>query len=78
MIFDGFEEQDFPYMCPNCGHEFDIADSIGVGSYPLCGWRAIMKPQSTMAIGFECPECWTKSCCHASDRTFKLVRKGER
>jgi len=74
MILDGYVEQDIPYSCPKCGHEFDIKDAIGSGSYPLGGWRATMKPQSTMALGYECPKCWTKSCCHANERTLKLAR----
>jgi len=73
FCFDGYEEQDIPYRCPDCGHEFSITDAIGVGLYPAGGWRAMMKPQSMLAVGFECPECWTKSCCHADEKTIHLI-----
>lgn len=65
--FNGFIEQDYPYQCPECNTELEMKDCLGAGEYPKGGYRGNMKPNWNMALGFECPKCFTKSCCHARE-----------
>lgn len=69
---NGFTEQDKPYCCPECGTELNVSDMIGFGEYPKGGFRASMKPHSSMGAGFECPKCFTKSCFHTGETTYKM------
>ena len=69
---NGFEEQDRPYMCPECGEELGVRDIIGFGEYPKGGYRASLKPNQTIGAGFECPKCFTKSCFHTDIHTYKM------
>lgn len=72
LDFSGFEEQDFPYKCPECNEELEIKDCLGVGEYPQGGWRASMRPNRHEAMGFECPKCFTKSCFHTDKYSIEL------
>lgn len=72
LDFYGFQEQDLPYKCPECGHELEPKHCLGMGQYPNGGWRATMKPNSIQAMGFECPKCFTKSCFHADKYSIEL------
>ena len=66
-ILDGYEEQDIPYVCPECNYYMELKDAIIIGSYPKGGYRSIMKPNYDKGLGFECPKCFTKSVCHCTD-----------
>lgn len=70
--FSGFEEQDFPYKCPECDMQLELKDCVGVGDYPKGGFRSSMKPNCNVALGFECPKCFTKSCFHADKYSVEM------
>ena len=79
ISLEGFKEQDLPYQCPECFKELTMENTIGFGKYPSGGWRSSMKPNHILGQGFECPECFTKSCHHSDRHTYQLFidRKGK-
>lgn len=72
IMLDGFVEQDMPYQCPNCNVDLGPQSIIGFGDYPKGGYRASMKPNKTLGVGFECPECFEKSCFHGDEYVYKM------
>lgn len=62
LDFSGYAEQDYPYECPECKMRLQMKDCIGIGEYPTGGYRASMKPKQKLAMGFECPNCFTTIC----------------
>lgn len=68
----GFIEQDLPYQCPECQTELSMKNVIGFGDYPKGGYRASLKPNQIIGIGFECPKCFAKSCFHADETVYQL------
>lgn len=67
----GYKEQDYPGRCPECETEMTWENLTGWGEYPRGGHRAKMKPNVKWDLGFECPECFTKSCHHATMDNIK-------
>jgi hypothetical protein len=75
-----FVEQEIPYKCPEC--EYDMfyrshSYTIGMGEYPLGGFRSAMKPGKRWGVGMECPKCFLKSCYHLTEKDayqlFELI-----
>lgn len=73
---EGFKEQFNPYKCPECDFDFLAHPEnceIGYGEYPIGGYRNTMKPNQTLCMAMECPNCFLKSVCHTSDDIIKGV-----
>ena len=73
-VLSGFLEQDLPYQCPNCNKELELKDILGFGEYPKGGFRDKLKPNKSIGVGFECPECFVKSCFHADKYVYKMYK----
>ena len=78
ILLDGFVEQDRPYQCPECNQEMEAKHIIGFGSYPKGGFRDTMKPNAELGVGFECPECFCKSCFHSDKYVYQLFLDSKR
>ena len=78
MVFEGYAEQDIPYECPGCNIKLEWRDAVGVGLYPLGGYRSSLKPESKQSIGWECPLCFLKSAMHSTLTTIKGWEKWKR
>jgi len=72
ISLEGFEEQSLPYQCPDCRTELEVKHIIGFGNYPKGGYRAMLKPNTVMGVGFECPKCFVKSCFHSDQFVYKM------
>lgn len=77
QIFDGFEWQQLQGYCPECSYQFlrfladktekDFKYCLGFGVPDNGHYGMPYKPKpNKIVIGFECPECFTKSCCHVN------------
>lgn len=70
---DGYIEMDNPTTCQECGFDDLIEPKYitGFGEYPTGGFRQAQKPFHSLAVGIECPKCFTKQCHHVSDDMYE-------
>ena len=72
ISLNGFIEQDLPYQCPECREELTVKNIIGFGEYPKGGYRANLKPNKNIGVGFECPKCFEKNCFHSDKYVYQM------
>lgn len=72
ISLDGYVEMDNPLRCIEC--DADVSEPthiIGFGEYPIGGFRNRCKPFHSLAVGIECPKCFTKQCHHVSNDMYE-------
>lgn len=67
MLFDNFEKQIKPGYCPNCNKQLKNEEIVGFGQS-----KKQFTFEESLAVGYECKECFCKSACHCSEE-FKII-----